>query len=411
MTEPSPGRRLLFLLPFAPRLDAVHGGSRTIAQLVAALANRHRVALVYLRGPEEPPVDNVFLACCEVVEEVARNLDPTMAGRLLQGARVARSRLGGRPRWVAQWSVRAYEQRIQTVARSWCPDIVQIEYHIMGQYVGALSDCAAPRVLVQHEPGAKAAHDRQRLQQGLPKLLSLVEVRAWERYEKTIMRQVQTIVVFTDRDRQVLAPVVEGVPIVRIPIGTVLPERPLDPMGSSPTSICFVGNFIHPPNVDAAVRLIDTIFPWLRAQVGPELELYIVGDGAPASVRERSGKNVFVTGRVPDVGPYLDRASVVAVPLRLGGGMRVKVIEALAAGKAVVASPLAVEGLELTDGDQVVIAETDQEFCTAIVGLLGDPEQRVALGLRARAWACANLGWDKSVAAYERLYDSLIGGS
>jgi glycosyltransferase involved in cell wall biosynthesis len=91
--------------------------------------------------------------------------------------------------------------------------------------------------------------------------------------------------------------------------------------------------------------------------------------------------------------------------------MRVKVLEALAAGKALVASPLAVEGLELTDGDQIIIAQTDQEFCAAIVALLADPEQRAALALRARAWACANLGWDKSVAAYERLYDSLIGGS
>jgi glycosyltransferase involved in cell wall biosynthesis len=127
-------------------------------------------------------------------------------------------------------------------------------------------------------------------------------------------------------------------------------------------------------------------------------------------VRARAGENVLVTGRVPDVAPYLDHAAVVAVPLRLGGGMRVKVLEALAAGKAVVASRLAIEGLELTDGDQVVLADTDQQFCHAIGGLLGDPERRVALAQRARAWACANLGWENSVAAYETLYTSLVTG-
>jgi glycosyltransferase involved in cell wall biosynthesis len=196
---------------------------------------------------------------------------------------------------------------------------------------------------------------------------------------------------------------------VRIPIGTVLPERPLDPLGRPPPSIGFVGSFIHPPNTDAAVRLIGAIFPRLRAQF-PKLLLYVVGDGPPAWVREMAGENVFVTGRVPDTSSYLDRAALIVVPLRLGGGMRVKVLEALAAGKAVVASSLAVEGLGVTDGEQVVLAETDQEFCDAIGGLLRDPERRVALARRARAWACANLGWENSVAAYETLYTSLITG-
>jgi glycosyltransferase involved in cell wall biosynthesis len=87
--------------------------------------------------------------------------------------------------------------------------------------------------------------------------------------------------------------------------------------------------------------------------------------------------------------------------------MRVKVLEALAAGKALVASPLAIEGLELTDGDQVVLAETDQQFADAIGDLLRDPVKRADLARRARSWACANLGWQTSIAEYETLYDSL----
>jgi len=99
------------------------------------------------------------------------------------------------------------------------------------------------------------------------------------------------------------------------------------------------------------------------------------------------------------------------VPLRLGGGMRVKVLEALAAGKATVASPLAVEGLDITPGDQVMLAESDQEFADTIGELLADPDKRSSLASRARAWACANLGWERSVAAYEELYRTLIRNS
>ena len=110
---------------------------------------------------------------------------------------------------------------------------------------------------------------------------------------------------------------------------------------------------------------------------------------------------------MPDVTPYLDRASLVVAPLRRGGGMRVKVLEALAAGKALVASPLAVEGLDVTDGEHCVLADGDQEYVDAMERLLLDPDRRAALAVSARRWALANLGWERSVAAFEDLYHRL----
>ena len=101
-------------------------------------------------------------------------------------------------------------------------------------------------------------------------------------------------------------------------------------------------------------------------------------------MRELAGDDVVVTGRVQDVTPYLDRAAVVVAPLRLGGGTRVKVLEALAAGKAVVASPLAAEGITQCDGEHLLLAESDEEFADATTRLLDDPDARSALGRRAR---------------------------
>src|SRR5205807_347233 len=103
----------------------------------------------------------------------------------------------------------------------------------------------------------------------------------------------------------------------------------------------------------------------------------------------------IVTGRVPDVQRYLDRASVVVVPLRQGGGIRVKVLEALAAGKAIVASPLAVEGLSVIAGEDVSVAESDADHVQRILELVDQPQRRIAMARRARAWACANLGWER----------------
>ena len=89
--------------------------------------------------------------------------------------------------------------------------------------------------------------------------------------------------------------------------------------------------------------------------------------------------------------------------------MRVKVLEALAAGKALVASPLAAEGLDVVDGEQLLLAETDGDFATRIETLLDKPDERTALGSRARSWAENNLTWKASVQAYEQLYEELLG--
>ena len=110
----------------------------------------------------------------------------------------------------------------------------------------------------------------------------------------------------------------------------------------------------------------------------------------------------------PMSAPFLDRAAVVMAPMFTGGGMRVKVLEALAAGKAVVATPLALEGLTVEDGDQLRIGRSDGELAQAAVELLRDPDRRRALGQRARGWAVATLGWEGPVTAFERLYASLL---
>ena len=402
--EFDPQRRLLFLLPFPPRLDATYGGGRATAQLLAKLAARHQVALLYLRAPAEPPLDAILQKRCALIKEVSR---PNPGFSLVPGWSRINALLHGWPLWAAGSAVGAYGAQLRTLVNTWRPDIVQIDHHIMGQYVAALDGSPAPRVLTQHEPGTKAARDLLDAHQGFARLVYWHNLFAWKRFERAIIGQVQAVVVFTERDRQALVPFAAQTPIVCIPLGMELPERPLNPLGSQRLSLLFVGNFRHPPNVDAALRLTRTIFPQVQARV-PGLILYIVGDHPTPQIRQMANATVVVTGRVPDVTPYLDRAALVVVPLRLGGGMRVKVLEALAAGKAVVASPLAVEGLDVMDGKHVLLADSDRQFSDAIVQLLTQPERRTALAAHARSWARANLDWEGPIAAYERLYQSLM---
>jgi polysaccharide biosynthesis protein PslH len=408
MTQPDPfrSRRLLFLLPFAPRRDAPSGGSRAMAQLLVPLSARHQIAIICLRAKQEPGTDDLLRERCDVVEEIWRP-EPERSTTQRRRMRLLAGLLRGRPMWATDWDIAAYRARARDFVRAWRPDLVQIEYHIMGQYLSALEDCPAPRVLVEHEPGVAIARERLAAQRGFGRIVAQLDARAWQQFEPALIRQVQAVVVFTEHDRQAIAPYTPSTPIVRISLGTALPQLPLNPLGCPPLSLVFVGSFLHAPNVDAATRLIASIYPRVRA-VYPDSILYIVGDQPPPQLKQIAGAGVVVTGRVPDVIPYLDRAALVVAPLRLGAGMRVKILEALAAGKAIIASPLAAQGLQPENGEQIMLAETDEQFVEAIVQLLGAPARRAALAARARAWACANLGEGMAIAAYEALYQQLL---
>jgi len=398
--------RVLFLAPFAPHLQASHGGGRVIAQLIDHLAQRHSIGLCYLRAEGEPEIDDMLKQRCDVVVEVLIPApEASSISRWSRRLRAWKELILGKPLWAIDRFSPPYADQVQSLLKTWQPDIVQLEFHVMGQYLSALAGYPAPRILVQHEPGEAAAREimNSRLAQG--RIIPWLDLLAWKRFEREIIRQVQAVVVFTERDREIFSKLGGQTCIVQIPLGTEIPE--VSPAKAEPLNLLFVGNFRHLPNRDAADRLINRIFPDVQAQF-PEARLFIVGDHLPSTLVRMPNEGVILTGYVPDVKPYLEQATLVVVPLRLGGGMRVKVLEALAAGKPVVASSRAVEGLGLVNGEQVILAEDDDEFSRTIIDLLGKPEERVSLANQARIWARENLSWEKVAEKYEVLYDVLL---
>jgi polysaccharide biosynthesis protein PslH len=403
-------RRLLFLAPFPPRRDGVHGGSRVSGELLHELAARHEVALVYLRARDEPPLDEAVRDRCSLAVEVERPEPASAAGRARRAGVRAIGMARSRPVWVSDWRVGAYERRLRETALAWPADVVHVEFHVMAQYLPALDGVTAARVLTPHDPGADAARDQWRAARGPERLARRLDLRSWEAFDRWSLGCVDAVIAFGERDRAALerrAP--PGVRVLRIPFGSRLPEAPLDPVGSRP-SVLFVGNFVHRPNVEAARRLARSIFPLVRARV-PDARLELVG---PDPRRDLAGlgddgRGVTVTGRVPDTLPYLAAAAVVAAPLRLGGGMRVNVAEALGAGKAVVASTLALEGLDVSPGEHVLAADGDGEFAAAVASLLEDAGRRRGLAEAGRRWAEGNLSWARVADRYDELYETLLG--
>lgn len=401
-------RRLLFLLPHVPGPQAPTGGARSTFQLIAGLSKRHRIAVLCLRSPLDPPTDDALHRACDVVEEIASDTGARHDHAWLRRMQSAVSPMFTKPGWALVTDVALYRQRLRSLAKNWDPDIVHIGYHVMGQYACELQKCPAPRVLTEYEPGVTPARDAVRTSRGLARVRARLEIAVWERYERQVINQVDAVVALTESDRQALAPLANGVPLERIPLGITIPENPLDARGAPAPTVVFIGNFSHPPNVDAALWLIRSIFPVVRRS-RPDARLIIVGPDPPGEIVKLASRMVTVTGAVGSVLPFLDEATVVVAPLRRGGGMRVKVMEALAAGKAVVATRLAAAGLEVADGQHLLFADRSEEFALVIAELLNDPVARQRLGQSARTWAAANLNWDRSIAAYEALQDRLLG--
>jgi glycosyltransferase involved in cell wall biosynthesis len=290
---------------------------------------------------------------------------------------------------------------------TWRPDVVEIHLLAMAQYIDAARRNESAAILVDYDPGAAWADELSRAVSGPRRVVRRLEVAAWRRYERANRPRFDAIVVFAERDVAAAEPTAGGTPIERIPLAVEVPSRALDPEGAQPPTLLFVGSFGHAPNVDGAVWLARTIFPRVLERV-PDARLQLVGHAPGPEVLELAGGAVALDASVPDVTPYLDRAAVVVAPIRIGGSMRMKVLEALAAGKALVATPRAAAGLETLAGEQLLIASDEDELVEALAGLLLDRERRRRLAEHARHWAESNLGWEPGAAAFERLYDSCV---
>jgi sugar transferase (PEP-CTERM/EpsH1 system associated) len=234
--------------------------------------------------------------------------------------------------------------------------------------------------------------------------LAHLEALALARYEGSTVALFRQVIVVSEQERARLAGRCPAGRIAVVPNGVDTSYfAPQPGVGEEPDSLVFVGAFFWPPNADAARWLVSDILPHIRHEV-PGVRVCLVGHDPPPEIQAMAHPpEVVVAGSVPDVRPYLARSAVCVAPLRIGGGTRLKILDALAMGRPVVSTSLASEGLDLADGHELLIADGAEAFAAAAVRLLRDPAQRAELGAAGRRAVEKRYTWPVVLAGLEPL--------
>ncbi len=224
-------------------------------------------------------------------------------------------------------------------------------------------------------------------------LLDYLEFLKLRRLECALPRASGEFVVCSETDRRILDP---GAKTRVVPNGVDIPPLvdDADDDASAPI-LLFVGSMAYGPNVDAVQFFAREVLPLVRREVPDAIFMVVGRDPSPAVSGLNDNTTVVVTGTVPDVQPYLRKATVVVVPLRVGGGTRIKILEAMAHQRPVVATSIGAEGLEVEPGSHLLIANSASAFADACARLLRDRNMRQELARRAYDVVRAKYDWSK----------------
>jgi glycosyltransferase involved in cell wall biosynthesis len=397
--------RILLVSPMPPQPEATGAIPLVLYAELLGLRACHSITLVTVAGPD--PAEWAAVADLQargIEVQAVRRTDPHGLSRWRRRWRWAVKWLQGRWPWRTVWFWEPGIQRIlDRLLADRAFDLIVVEDNAMGIY---RYDTTTPKLFTEHEVRRPRAIDWHAGSPGnwLRWAWREIDWQRWPRYQAALWQRFDRIQVFTARDAEALIELAPDLKErVRInPFGIELPA-PGDSTREEKGQVLFVGNFTHPPNVDAALWLGQDIMPLLRQYHG-SVHLTLVGIYPPPAVQSLAGPDIAVTGPVAVIRPLMEQAAVIVAPVRIGGGMRMKVLQAMALGKAVITTPRGAEGLMLNNRQSpLVVAESADEIANAIVALLNSAERRRAIGQQARTFVAENF----SPAAYAQRIEAI----
>lgn len=269
------------------------------------------------------------------------------------------------------------------------PDVVFIQFPQMAQYV---ADCVGSATVMDVQDAfSVSAYRRFKAAMRMPKMaIEFLLWLSWLRYESHWYSRFSVTTTLTQQDRAGLEIFSPGLSAIVSPAAVAIPEHNWTATGKN--TIAFIGSFSHLPNVQAVLFFIHQIFPIVLAAV-PDAVFLVAGKGATPEMEALASENIRFVGTVPDAFDFLRLASVVVVPLKSGGGIKIKTLEALASGCPIVASSIGAEETNTQSGSHILVADTPAEFARAVLSVLGDASLAQRLGENGREHVREKFSW------------------
>jgi sugar transferase (PEP-CTERM/EpsH1 system associated) len=385
-------------IPFPPRW----GAAIRNFQFLKGLAPKHDVVLLTFRNGD------VSAAVCSLEQlGIAVRTVPwhrPKAKRLSQLKSIAssRSHLG------AMFHQQAMQAEIDLLLGDARFDVVLMEGSLLSR-LRLPPD--VPLVLDEHNIEFEILQRTYRTERSpLRKLFSFAEYHKFRSEEHAAWRRAATVVFTSAREGELMSSYGFSTPWAVVPNGVDLEYLTPSESRGAPNRIVFTGRIGYRPNLDAVLHFAREILPIVHRR-RPDVVFTIVGAEIPRSVRRLASPRIEVVGPVEDMRPYWQQAAVAVVPIRFGGGTRLKVVEAMAMGKAVVSSSVGCEGILLEPGEHLLVADSPDDFAGAVLRLLDDPELRDDLGRRARQLVETEYGWPRLAASLDRVLELSVAGS
>jgi polysaccharide biosynthesis protein PslH len=286
-------------------------------------------------------------------------------------------------------------QALQALLRQETYDVVLCDFMAAAGVIPW--DSPTPKVLFTHNVEATIWRRHYEVA-GNPiwKAISWWEWRRMEAAERRYLKLADQVLAVSETDRDAFAHFVDSGKVTVIPTGVDVDYFQPTSTQETPDSLVFIGSMDWLPNEDAMFYFVEAIFPLIKRQC-PNVFLEVVGRSPSSKLQAlaEQEKSMRLTGWVEDIRPFVARGSVCIVPLRVGGGTRLKIFEAMAMSKAVVSTSVGAEGLPVRSGDNILLADTPNDFADAVISLLRNREERKRLGASARTLVEEKYSWRK----------------
>lgn len=267
-----------------------------------------------------------------------------------------------------------------------------------------------PRILFQHNVETTIARRHmQRSKDPFSKIFWWIQFRKMFYHEKKVSSLFDTVIAVSEADRQRMEDWYKLNNVRTIPTGVDTDFYSVNGKAQDNKQIVFVGAMDWLPNNDAMYYFLAKIFPIIQKQE-PEVNFVIVGRN-PSPQLERFAKsysNVTLTGWVEDIRPYILASAVFLVPIRIGGGTRMKIYEGMAMGKAIVSTTIGAEGLPLHNAEHIFLVDDERDFANQVVKLLRDDKLRQQIGKQARQYVYENFRWEKVADVFAKICQDTV---